>query len=121
MKSLRTVLVLAAFALIAAPAVAADAPAPTADDVTLEAFLAGLEQPAPEAPEQSLDGAPAKIELTQLCGTCSVSQCSNVPRYNPCYAGSGRGWGSCNIYLGDMCPDGSGWHCICYAQGEIIP
>lgn len=52
---------------------------------------------------------------------CSTSNCQGVPRGNPCFLGSGRGWGSCNLYLGVQCSDGTGWDCICYGPGGAIP
>lgn len=54
------------------------------------------------------------------CGTCGPAPaCDGKARGAWCWE-SGQGWGTCDIYLGYMCPAG-GWDCNCYQSGEYIP
>ena len=74
------------------------------------------------APAFDLDGQEPILMFSNDCSIgCSTSNCQGVPRGNPCFRGSGLGWGSCNLYLGVQCSDGTGWDCRCYGSGENIP
>lgn len=73
-----------------------------------------------QAPTVALDGQDPTFASSSFCGTCSPSSsCVGQPRGGACSTGSGIG--SCNIYLGIQCSDGSGWDCKCYGSGEHIP
>ena len=127
MKQLATAL-FAIFCLVALTgvAVAEEAPvenldeAPTADTFDLFAD----EAPATDAdcePENALDfdGQEPTFMASNNCsvGCTSHSWCKGQARGTPCYLGSGQGWGSCNLYLGYQCSDGTGWDCVCYSPG----
>lgn len=72
------------------------------------------------APAFDLDGQDPILMFSNDCSIgCSTSNCQGVPRGNPCH--TGQGWGSCDLYLGFQCSDGTGWDCRCYGAGENIP
>lgn len=92
---------------------------------TLDLVAAENSTEAPDCnpePALDLDGQEPILMFSNNCSIgCSTSNCRGVPRGNPCFVGSGRGWGSCNLYLGFQCSDGTGWDCRCYGAGQHIP
>jgi hypothetical protein len=110
---------------VTAVATASETPEPAVEQVTLDDLFAVETAAAPGCDQEpALAEGQEKLFMTSPndCGSCSyVSQCVGVPRGNPCYLGSGRGWGSCNLYLGIQCSNGGGWDCTCYGPGGAIP
>jgi len=133
MKQLTTALfaILCLFVLtgVAAASEAPDSEAPAVSEAsaadTLDLFAD--EAPVTDAdcePDTALDfdGQEPQPMFSNNCSVgCSTNNCKGVPRGNPCYLGSGQGWGSCNLYLGYQCSDGTGWDCVCYGHGGGIP
>ncbi len=60
-------------------------------------------------------------QFSNSCGTCGPAPaCDGKARGAWCWE-AGQGWGTCDIYLGLQCTDGSGFDCNCYQAGEYIP
>ena len=113
-------------AVSAASDVPEAAPAETPDlTETLDLVAIENSTEAPDcnpAPAINLDGQEPILMFSNDCSVgCSTSNCQGVPRGNPCYAGPGKGWGNCDLYLGIQCSDGTGWDCRCYGAGQHIP
>jgi len=100
--------------------------APTETPDLIETLDLGAAQSSTETPDCNpepafdFDGQDPTPMFSNDCSIgCSTSNCQGVPRGNPCH--TGQGWGSCNLYLGFQCSDGTGWDCRCYGAGEHIP
>lgn len=121
MKQLTTAL-FAIFCLVALTgvAVADEAPAvteaPTADTFDLFADEApAIDENCQPDTALDFDGQEPLPMFSNNCSIgCSAGQCAGVPRGNPC---GPAGVGSCNLYFGYQCADGTGWDCKCYLPG----
>lgn len=111
--------VLTGVAVAAEAPEAAPAEAPALDRLGAESIASG---DCGQEPTVALGGQEPTSTFSSNCGTCSPSSaCVGLPRKSWCFLGNGQGWGTCDIYLGIQCSDGSGWDCACYGSGGGIP
>jgi hypothetical protein len=95
---------------------------PDTDELTIAELFATPDQSAKIgcAPVVGEDGEMV-AQFSNSCGNCGPSPaCDGKARGSWCWE-AGQGWGTCDLYLGIQCSDGSGWDCNCYHSGEYIP
>lgn len=87
-------------------------------------------EPAGATPDQSSEISCASVvgedgqivtQSSNSCGTCGPAPACDGKAFGAWCWEAGQGWGTCDIYLGFQCTDGSGWDCNCYQSGEYIP